>query len=52
MTTSAFYTQRLTQLLLALLVLGVWVLVLRSYVPSALADSKASLAPIPGYEGR
>src|ERR1700679_962672 len=45
MTTSGLYTQRLTQLLLALLALGVWVLVLRPYVPSALAGTKAPLAP-------
>ena len=45
MTASGLFTQRLTQLLLAVLALGVWVLVLRPYVPSALAESKASLAP-------
>ena len=45
MTPSRPYTQRLTQLLLALLALGVWVLVLRPYVPSALAETKAPPAP-------
>jgi hypothetical protein len=43
MTTSGPYTQRLTQLLLALLALGVWIFVLRPYVPSALDDAAGVL---------